>query len=85
MARKARAAGYTIGVGTTAGGLFSLNEVAVICGIAFTVITFLVNWRYQAKRHALLVQKREEEAQYHKARMKAFLSSKGSCEADSEN
>lgn len=64
---------YTASIGTAAGGLFSLNEVALILGIIFTAITFFVNWRYQVKRHTLELQKRNEDAEFHKARMAELL------------
>lgn len=64
---------YTASIGTAAGGLFSLNEVALILGIIFTAITFFVNWRYQVKRHLLELQKRQEDAEFHKARMAELL------------
>lgn len=64
---------YTASIGTAAGGLFSLNEIALILGIIFTAITFFVNWRYQVKRHLLELKKRQEDAEFHKARMAELL------------
>lgn len=67
------AASYTASIGTAAGGLLSLNEIALILGIIFTAITFFVNWRYQVKRHLLELKKRQEDAEFHKARMAELL------------
>lgn len=77
MAKPVKAVSYTIGVGATAGGIASLNEVAILFGVVFTAVTFLVNWRYQAKRHELALQKRKEEAEYHAARMVSLMGEKG--------
>lgn len=66
-------ASYTASIGTAAGGLLSLNEIALILGIIFTAITFFVNWRYQVKRHLFEMQKRQEDAEFHKARMAELL------------
>ena len=73
MDKPVTVASYTASIGTAAGGLFSLNEIALILGIIFTAITFFVNWRYQVKRHLLELQKRQEDAEFHKARMAEML------------
>ncbi|TMP48708.1 hypothetical protein CWB81_15945 [Pseudoalteromonas sp. S1688] len=73
MDKPVTVASYTASIGTAAGGLFSLNEIALILGIIFTAITFFVNWRYQVKRHLLELQKRQEDAEFHKARMAELL------------
>lgn len=63
-------ASYTASIGTAAGGLLSLNEIALILGIIFTAITFFVNWRYQVKRHLFEMQKRQEDAEFHKGKIR---------------
>ncbi len=73
MDRPTSVASYTASIGTGLGGLLSLNNIALVLGILFTAITFLINWRYQSKRHDLEVQKRKEDAEYHKARMREIL------------
>tara|TARA_R100001377_G_scaffold75833_1_gene52542 strand:- start:2454 stop:2771 length:318 start_codon:yes stop_codon:yes gene_type:complete len=73
MDRSTAAASYTASIGTGVGGLLSLNNMALALGILFTVITFLMNWRYQSKKHELELQKRREDAEYHKARMRELV------------
>ncbi|MEL7579070.1 holin [Pseudoalteromonas sp. D15MCD-2] len=73
MDKSTAAASYTASIGTGVGGLLSLNNIALALGILFTVITFLMNWRYQSKKHELELQKRREDAEYHKARMRELV------------
>lgn len=66
-------ASYTASIGTAAGGLMSLNNIALILGLVFAALTFYINWRSQAKRIELKEAKRLEDAEYHRARMAALL------------
>lgn len=52
---------YKIGIFTALMGLISLNQWAVIVGIACTIITCLVNWYYERKKYLLAKKKAEEE------------------------
>lgn len=56
-------AAYTVSTGTTAVGMLSLSEWAVIIGILGTVATVLMNWYFNRRR--LDMEERE-----HQARMK---------------
>lgn len=76
MDKSTTVASYTASIGTAAGGLLSLNTIALILGIVFTAATFFINWRSQHKRHMLELQKRAEDAEYHRARMAEMLSGK---------
>lgn len=66
-------ASYTASIGTAAGGLMSLNNIALMLGIVFAALTFFVNWNSQKKRLELDIQKRKEDAEFHKARMAELL------------
>jgi len=44
---------YALGVITTAAGVLSLDQWAVLIGIICTVATFLVNWYYKRKEFKL--------------------------------
>lgn len=76
-------ASYTVSGATAAGGLLSLNNIALLLGIIFTVVTFALNWWYQHRKHQLAekkaeqdhrltIEKAEQERQFHEARMKQF-------------
>jgi len=73
MDKSTTVASYTASIGTAGAGLLSLNSIALILGIAFTAATFFINWRSQSKRYALDLQKREEDAEFHRARMAELL------------
>lgn len=76
MDKSTTAASYTASIGTAGAGLLSLNSIALILGIAFAAATFFINWRSQNKRHELELQKRAEDAEFHRARMAELLSDK---------
>lgn len=65
-------ASYTVSGATAAGGLLSLNNIALLLGIIFTVVTFALNWWYQHRKHQLALEKAQQERQFHEARMKQF-------------
>ncbi|MDN3390868.1 HP1 family phage holin [Pseudoalteromonas sp. APC 3691] len=73
MDKSTTVASYTASIGTAAGGLLSLNTIALILGIIFTAATFFINWRSQHKRHQLELAKRAEDAEFHRARMAELL------------
>lgn len=87
MDRTISTASYTVSGATAAGGLLSLNNIALLLGIIFTVVTFALNWWYQHRKHQLIIEKTEQEnrlsrekaeqeRQFHEARMKQFDTSK---------
>jgi len=43
-------ASYTSSLLSTVGGALTLNDIAILLGIMFAVLTFVVNWGYQARR-----------------------------------
>lgn len=43
-------ASYTSSILSTVGGAMTLNDIAILLGIMFAVLTFVVNWVYQARR-----------------------------------
>jgi len=43
-------ASYTSSLLSTVGGALTLNDIAILLGIMFAVLTFAVNWLYQARR-----------------------------------
>lgn len=69
MDKPTTVASYTASISTAAGGLMSLNTIALILGIIFTAATFFINWRSQQKRYELELQKRKEDAEFHALRM----------------
>lgn len=92
MDRATTATSYTVSVGTAGAGLLSLNEWALLLGIIFAALTFVVNWWYQKRReiHELemhAIERRYKEAhdlrerQFHEARMRKLL---GNDEASSD-
>ena len=82
MDKSTTVASYTASIGTAGAGLLSLNSIALILGIAFSAATFFINWRSQHKRHELELQKRAEDAEFHRARMAELLSDKESSPFD---
>lgn len=73
MDKPTTVASYTASIGTAAGGLMSLNSIALLLGIIFTAATFFINWHSQKKRLKLEEVKRLEDAEYHRARMAKLL------------
>ena len=73
MDKQASAASYAASVGTAGAGVLTFNNIAIAIGILFTILTFIVNWRYQKQRLALDMQKRAEDAEFHRARMQEAL------------
>lgn len=85
MDKATSTASYTISAGTAAGGMLSLNEWALLIGIAFAGLTFVINWWYQKRQDIRDLEKAvkeleykqahdERERQFHEARMQAFVS-----------
>lgn len=70
MDKGATMASYTASIGTAAGGLLSLNSIALLLGILFAAGTFFINWRAQKKRIELELAKRQEDKEFHEARMR---------------
>lgn len=66
---------YSASLGTAAGGILSLNEWAILLGIVFAALTFLVNWRFQHKRNERENKKYEDDREFHRARMEALQQS----------
>lgn len=62
-------ASYAVSGATAAGGALSLNEIALLVGIFFTVLTFVVNHWF---KHRELSYKRRQDDEYHAARMAAL-------------
>lgn len=84
MDRATTATSYTVSVGTAGAGLLSLNEWALLLGIIFAALTFVVNWWYQKRReihelemHAIERKYKEahdlRERQFHEARMRKLI------------
>lgn len=63
--------GVSYGVsGTTAlGGMLSLNDVALLIGIVFTVLTFVVSWWLHRRRYRLDLEQHEWRRQQHELYM----------------
>ncbi|WPJ21783.1 holin [Pseudoalteromonas phage vB_Pun_Y3] len=75
MDKQTTVASYAASIGTAAGGLMSLNTIALLLGIAFTAATFFINWRSQKRRIELKELSRKDDAEYHRARMARLLES----------
>lgn len=70
---KTTPASYIASFIAAVGGLISLNDIALMLGIIFAALTFWINKESQRKRLELDMQKRNEDAEYHKARMAELL------------
>ncbi len=46
---------------TTAGGIITTNELAIIVGIAFTIGTFIINLAFQSKRNKREIERHVSE------------------------
>ena len=78
---------YSASLGTAAGGIFSLNEWAILLGIIFAALTFLVNAWFQHKRDEREARRHEDDREFHRARMEALQQSDHAqllCQADSD-
>jgi hypothetical protein len=64
---------YSASLATAAGGVFSLNEWAILLGIVFAALTFLANYWFQYKRNEREAKKYEDDKEFHRARMKELL------------
>jgi FtsZ-interacting cell division protein ZipA len=69
MDKSTTAASYTASITTTGAGLLTLNNIAIVVGIVFTVATFVVNWHSQRQRLIMEKERRAEEAELHRAKM----------------
>ena len=79
MVDKQASVSYIASFGTAAGGFFSLNNIALILGILFAAATFGVTWYTNSQKIKLEKQKREEDAEFHEARMLALIHNKKAC------
>jgi len=79
MDKQTAIASYTASIGTAAGGLMSLNNIALMLGIAFAAGTFIVNWYSHAQKIKSDKAKRKEDAEFHAARMASL---KNKCDID---
>ncbi|WP_165744282.1 HP1 family phage holin [Pseudoalteromonas sp. Z9A6] len=66
---------YAASFGAAAGGVFSLNEWAILLGIVFAALTFLANCWFQHKRNEREAKKYEDDKEFHRARMQALQQS----------
>ena len=62
-------AAYGASFTTAAGGAVSVNHIALWIGILFAVLTFVINWIYQAARNRRDTELHELETQLIKAKM----------------
>lgn len=71
--------GVSYGVsGTTAlGGVLSTNDMALIIGIVFTVLTFVISWLYHRRRERRELEQHEWSRQQHQLHMQ-LLRDRGS-------
>ena len=75
MQKAVSATTYSASLGAAAGGILSLNEWAILLGIVFAALTFLVNWWFQHKRNEREARKHEDDREFHRARMEALQQS----------
>lgn len=62
-------AAYSASVTTAAGGAVSVNHLALVIGILFAGLTFVINWIYQAAKNRREAELHELETQLVKAKM----------------
>lgn len=60
---------YAMSGVTAAGGMLSLNNIALLAGIVFALLTFLVNLWYQHRKDRLAHKQAKHDTEYHRARM----------------
>jgi|GEM_PF-2302546 hypothetical protein len=72
------AASYSASATTAAGGVFTVNNLALWIGIFLTVLTFLVNWIYQAFKDRRDAERHELQTQVLKAQLKQVEQRNGS-------
>lgn len=68
---------YVASVSTAIGGLFTLSNIALFIGIATTLILFFMQHKLYKKRSEQDKIKAEQDAEFHRARMKALKGSAG--------
>jgi len=69
MMDKQTISSYVVSLATAAGGFLSLNDAALVFGIVFAALTYWVTRRTQRNKMKIDIEKRKEDAEFHKARM----------------
>lgn len=57
------AASYGTSISTAAGGVLTVNELALWGGLLLALLTFIVNWIYQARKERRETDKERREAE----------------------
>lgn len=70
---------YAVSGVTAAGGILSLNDIALLAGILFALLTFALNFWYQRRKDRLTHELAALEKEYHQARMSKLI--EGLCES----
>lgn len=68
------AASYGASISTAAGGAFTVNELALWGGLLLALLTFIVNWVYQARKEKREAELTRLESELAKARLAKELS-----------
>lgn len=68
------AASYGASISTAAGGAFTVNELALWGGLLLALLTFIVNWVYQARKERREAELTRLESELAKARLAKELS-----------
>lgn len=68
------AASYGASISTAAGGAFTVNELALWGGLLLALLTFIVNWVYQARKEKREAELTRLESELTKARLAKELS-----------
>lgn len=63
------AASYGASISTAAGGAFTVNELALYGGLLLALLTFIVNWVYQARKEKREAELTRLESELAKARL----------------
>ncbi|MGI2079175.1 holin [Shewanella putrefaciens] len=63
------AASYGASISTAAGGAFTVNELALYGGLLLALLTFIVNWVYQARKERREAELTRLESELAKARL----------------
>ncbi|WP_241973976.1 HP1 family phage holin [Aliidiomarina maris] len=64
---------------TAAGGMLSLNNIALLAGIFFAALTFLLNVWYQRRKARIAEELAQLDREFHEARMASLV--ENVCEA----
>ncbi|MDW2216218.1 HP1 family phage holin [Vibrio sp. 1982] len=79
MDKSVTTSSYIASVSTALGGFFSMSDLALLIGIASTVVLSVMQYRMYKRRGEQDRIKAKQDAEYHAARMKALAAGNSEC------